>query len=63
MSAAGALATVVDMTTSELAGMAELKTVHTCDVGGGNLRQIARRGLSEVCERIVQRVGIGKHYA
>jgi hypothetical protein len=56
-SAAGALPTVPDITTTELAGLAELKQLTRATWGAGNLREVARRGLWEVGERIVgQRV-------
>src|SRR6266851_3946925 len=61
MSAAGALPTVLDMTTTELAGLAELKQFTRATWAAGNFPEIARRGLWEVGERVVQRVGIGKH--
>ena len=61
MSAARALLTVLDMTTTELAGLAELKQFTRATWAAGNFPEIARRGLWEVGERIVQRVGIGKH--
>ena len=49
------------MTTTELAGLAELKQFTRATWAAGNFPEIARRGLWEVGERIVQRVGIGKH--
>ena len=61
MSTAGVLLTVLDMTTTELAGLAELKQFTRATWAAGNFPEIARRGLWEVGERIVQRVGIGKH--
>ena len=60
MSAAGALPTVLDMTTTELAGLAELKQFTRATWAAGNFPEIARRGLWEVGERIVQRVGSGR---
>ena len=49
------------MTTTELAGLAELKQFTRATWAAGNVPEIARRGLWEVGERIVQRVGIGRH--
>src|SRR5207244_5350761 len=61
MSAAAALPTGVDMTTTELAGLAEFKQFTRATWAAGDFAEIARRGLWGVGERIVQRVGIGKN--
>jgi len=49
------------MTTTEWAGLAEFKQFTRATWAAGIFPEIARRGLWGVGERIVQRVGIGKH--